>query len=72
MSSHFTIQDNSADAHGCSASAHGVMGCRIHLSWWTYKAIYRSSQCSITGVAKAVLYAILSASKRSLAANKKE
>ena len=39
---------------------HGVMGHWIHHSWWTYWAISRSSQCSTTGVTKAVVCVILS------------
>ena len=42
------------------ASAHGEMGSRIDPSWWTHSAISCSSQCSTTGVAKAILYAIQS------------
>ena len=40
--------------------AYGAMGRRIDSSWWTYLAIYRSSQCSTTGVTKTVLCAIMS------------
>ena len=40
--------------------AHGVMGHRIDPSWWTHWAISHSSQCSTTGVLKAVVCAILS------------
>ena len=40
--------------------AHGVMGRRIDTSWWTYSAISRSSQCSSTGVTKAVVCDIMS------------
>ena len=42
------------------AFTHGVMGWRIDPSWWTHLAISRSRQCSMTGVAKAVVCAILS------------
>ena len=42
------------------AFAHGAMGHRIDPSWWTHWAISHSSQCSITGVTKAVVCAILS------------
>ena len=38
-----------------NAFAHGVMGHRIHPSWWTHWAISRSSQCSMTGVTKAMV-----------------
>ena len=59
---------------------HGAMGCQINPSWWTNWAIFRSSQCSTTGVTKAVVCAILyvlsclwdCAYKRTLAANQKE
>ena len=38
--------------------AHGAMGCWIDPSWWTHGlsdgAISRSSQCSTTGITKAV------------------
>ena len=40
------------------AFAHGAMGRRIDLSWGG--AISRSSQCSMTGITKAVVCAILS------------
>ena len=40
--------------------AHGAMGRRIDSSWWTHRAISRSSQCSTTGVAKAVVCVIQS------------
>ena len=39
--------------------APGSMCCRIDPSWWTHCAISRSSQCSTTGVTKAVVYVIL-------------
>ena len=42
------------------AVAHGAMGCRINPSWWTYGAISRSSQCSMTGIANAMVCVILS------------
>ena len=42
------------------AFAHGAMGCRIDPLWWTHWAISRSSQCSTTGVTKAVVCVILS------------
>ena len=42
------------------AFAHGAMGRRIHPSRWPYRAISRSSQCSTTGVTKAVVCVILS------------
>ena len=42
------------------AFAHGAMGRRIEPSWWTHLVIARSSQCSTTGVTKAVVCAILS------------
>ena len=42
------------------AFAHGAMGRRIDPSWWTHRAISRSSQCSMTGVTKAWVCAILS------------
>ena len=40
--------------------AHGVIGCWIDSSWWTHRAISRSSQYCTTGVTKAVVCAILS------------
>ena len=56
--------------------AHGAMGRRIDPSWWTYRAISRSSHCSTTDVTKAVVCVILSvggdAYKITLAANRKE
>ena len=42
------------------AFAHGAMGHRINPSWWTHSAISHSSQCSMTGVTKAVVCVILS------------
>ena len=42
------------------AFAHGAMDRRIDPSWWTHWAISRSSQCSMTGVTKAVVCAVLS------------
>ena len=42
------------------AFAHGAMGRRIDPSWWTHWAISRSSQCSTTGVTKAVVCVVLS------------
>ena len=41
------------------AFAHGAMGRRIDASWWTHWPISRSSQCTTTGVTKAVACAIL-------------
>ena len=41
------------------AIAHGVMGRRIDPSQWTHRAISRSSQCSTTGLTKAVVCASL-------------
>ena len=40
--------------------AHGAMCRRIDPSWWTHWAISCSSQCSTTGVTKAVVCVILS------------
>ena len=40
--------------------AHGAMDRRIDPSWWTLRAISRSSQCSTTGVTNAVVCAIVS------------
>ena len=40
--------------------AHGAMDRRIDPSWWTHIAVSRSSQCSTTGVTKAVACVILS------------
>ena len=41
--------------------AHGAIGCRIDSSWRTlHGAVSRSSQCSTTGVTKAVVCVILS------------
>ena len=37
------------------AFAHGAMGRRIYPSRWSYRAISHSSQCSTTGVTKAVV-----------------
>ena len=42
------------------AFARGMMDRRIDSSWWTHSAISHSSQCSTTGVTKAVVCAILS------------
>ena len=43
------------------AFAHGAMGHRIDHSWGgPIETIYRSSQCSTTGVTKAVVFVILS------------
>ena len=42
------------------AFAHGVMGRRIDPSWWNYRAISHSSQCSTTGVTKVMVCVILS------------
>ena len=41
-------------------SAHGMMGRQIDSPWWTHWAICHSSQCSITGVRKVMVCAILS------------
>ena len=41
------------------AFAHGAIGRRIDPSWWTHWAISRSSQCSTTGVTKAVVCVII-------------
>ena len=40
--------------------AHGAMGHQIDPSWWTHRGIYRSSQCSTTGVTKVMVCVILS------------
>ena len=37
------------------AFAHGAMGCRIDPSWCTHLAISRFSECSMTGVTKAMV-----------------
>ena len=42
------------------AFAYCAMGRRIDPSLWTHLALSRSSQCSMTGVTKAVVCAILS------------
>ena len=42
------------------AFAYGAMDRRIDHSWWTHRAISRTSQCSTTGVIKAVVCAVLS------------
>ena len=42
------------------AFTHGAMGRLIDPSWWTNWAISRSSQCTTTGVTKAVVCIILS------------
>ena len=42
------------------AFTHGAMGRRSDTPWWTHGAISHSSQCSMTGVPKAVVCAILS------------
>ena len=42
------------------AFAHGMMGRRIDPSWWTHWAISGSSQCSTTGITKAVVCVMLS------------
>ena len=39
---------------------YGAMGRRIDPSWWTHLVISRCSQCSTTGVTKAVVCVILS------------
>ena len=44
--------------HG-RASTYGAMGHRIDPTRWTHLAISRSSQCSTSGVSKAVVCAIL-------------
>ena len=57
------------------AFAHCAMGRRIDPSRWTHGAISRSSQCSTTGVTKAVVCVTClwdNAYKRTLAANRKE
>ena len=46
------------------AFAHGAMGRQIDPSWWTHEAISHSSQCSTTGVTKAVVCIILSVYQR--------
>ena len=38
----------------------GAMGHQIDRLWWTHGTISRSSQCSTTGVTKAVVCVILS------------
>ena len=43
-----------------NAFAHGAMGHQIDPSWWTHLATSRSSQCSTSGVTKAVVCAMLS------------
>ena len=60
-----TIPDTTRTAGArCSsvvrAFAHDAMGGRVDLSWWTHSAISRSSQCSTTGVTKAMVCVILS------------
>ena len=42
------------------ALAYGVLGRRIDPSWWTHWAISPSSQCSTTGLTKAMVCVILS------------
>ena len=42
------------------AFAHGAIGRRIVPSWWMHGCISRSSECSTTGVTKAVVCVILS------------
>ena len=42
------------------AFTHSAMGHRIDPSWWTHWAISCSSQCSMTGVTKAMVWSILS------------
>ena len=37
------------------AFAYGVLGRRIDPSWWTHWAISQSSQCSTTGLTKAMV-----------------
>ena len=55
------------------AFAHGVMGRRIDLSWWTHWAISLSSQCFTTGVTKYVLCCLCeNAYKITLDVNRKE
>ena len=52
-----------ADGARCSsvvrAFAHGAIDHQINPSWWTHGAICCSSQCSTTGVTKAVVCANL-------------
>ena len=38
--------------HGSAPSHCATMGRQIDVSWWNHRAIYRSSQCSTTGVKK--------------------
>ena len=40
--------------------AHGAVGHQLDSSLWTHSAIFCSSQCSMTGVTKLVVCAILS------------
>ena len=42
------------------AFAHVAMGCQIDPLCWTHRVISCSSQCSMTGVTKAVVFVILS------------
>ena len=42
------------------AFAYGALGRRIDPPWWTHSVSSRSSQCSMTGVPKTVVCAILS------------
>ena len=51
------------------AFADGAVGRRIDPSWWTHRAIARSSQCSATGVTGRLWVDIY---KRTLAVNRKE
>ena len=54
-----SITDNGARCSSMvRAFAHGVMGHQIDPSWWT-QPVSRSSQCSTTGVTKAVVCVIL-------------
>ena len=71
--------ESTGDVARCSsvvrAFAHGAMGRLIDHSWWTPRAISRSSQCSTTVVTKAMicLSSLLDgAYKRTFAANQKE
>ena len=51
-----------SDGARCSsvirAFAHGAMGRRIDPSWWTHCTLSHYSQCSMTGITKAMCYPI--------------
>ena len=51
---------NKSDNHNIRVFTHGAIGCQIDFIWWTHWAIFHSSQCSMTGVTKAMVCVVLS------------